>query len=112
MEKQNIIADIVGHPKEMATIEELLYMNPDLSEEEIRSQLSKLVEEGVVLRRDLTPEERIEDLPYTFYSLSDDTRERYDRNNLFPVDAWRREYEAVEKSSYIHRIQDLDRPAT
>lgn len=108
--RANIIADIVGHPQGMATVEELDYMNPDLSDDSIRRHLNTLVEVGVVRERALQTGERLRDFPYKFYELTDEARTLFDRNNLFPEKAWKRQYSAVEKTPRIREVERMPRP--
>jgi len=108
--RANIIADIVGHPRGKPTVEELDYMNPSLSADSIRRHLSTLMEVGVVEEQSLPEGERLREFPYKFYSLTHDTRELFDRNNLFPEAAWQRQYGAVEKTPRIREVQQMPRP--
>jgi len=108
--RANIIADIVGHPTAQPTVEELDYMNPSLSADSIRRHLATLMDVGVVEEQSLPEGERLREFPYKFYSLTDDARELFDRNNLFPEAAWQRQYEAVEKTPRIREVEQMPRP--
>jgi DNA-binding transcriptional ArsR family regulator len=108
--RANIIADIVGNPNGQPTVEELDYMNPSLSVDSIRRHLSTLIEVGVVEEQSLPEGERLREFPYKFYSLTDDARELFDRNDLFPEAAWQRQYEAVEKTPRIREVEQMPRP--
>ena len=68
--RANLIADIVGHPHDSITVEELDYMNPDLSDDAIRRHLDTLQGAGVVAERALDPGERHRDYPYKFYEVT------------------------------------------
>lgn len=105
-----IIADVVGHPEGLPSVEELDYMNPPLSEDAIRRHLDSLAEVGVVRERAFEPGERVREFPYKFYELTDDARTLFDRNGLFPEDAWRRQYESVEKTDRIRDVESMPRP--
>jgi DNA-binding transcriptional ArsR family regulator len=107
--RANLIADIVGHPK-APSVEELDYLNPSLSDDAIRRHLTTLEEVGVVEVLAFEPGERLRDYPYQFYRLTTDARELFDQNNLFPEDAWRRQYERVEKTARIRELEQMPRP--
>jgi len=109
--RANLIADIVGHPAGAPTVEELAYMNPSLSEDSIRRHLATLIEVSVVESSTLPEGKRLRDFPYTFYTLTDEARTLFDRNDLFPEGAWRRQYDAVEKTARIREVQEMPRPA-
>ncbi|MGQ4554938.1 ArsR family transcriptional regulator [Halobellus sp. GM3] len=108
--RANIIADIVGHPRGSITVEELDYLNPDLSEDSIRRHLATLRDVDVVSERALAPGERHRDYPYKFYSLTDEARHLFDANGLFPREAWQRQYRAVEKTPRIREVEQMPRP--
>ncbi len=110
--RANLIADIVGHPEGAPTVEELAYMNPSLSEDSIRRHLATLTDVGVVETHSLPEGKRLREFPYKFYALTEDARALFDRNNLFPEGAWRRQYDAVEKTSRIREVQEMPRPET
>lgn len=108
--RSDILADIVGHPEGMPSVEELDYMNPSLSDDAIRRHLKELMDVGVVTERVFEPGERLRDYPYKFYELTDAARALFNRNGLFPEDAWQRQYQAVEKTGRIREIESMPRP--
>jgi len=108
--RADIIADIVGHPKGTPSVEELDYMNPDLSDDSIRRHLKTLREVGVVEEYEFPTGERLRAFPHKFYGLTTEARELFDRNNLFPETPWQRQYEAVEKTPRIRQVQEMPRP--
>jgi len=108
--RADILADIVGHPKGMPSVEELDYMNLPLSDDAIRRYLDTLASVGVVREREFETGERLRDYPYKFYELTNQARELFDRNGLFPEDAWRRQYQSVEKTSRIRELETMPRP--
>jgi DNA-binding transcriptional ArsR family regulator len=103
--RANVIADIVGHPKGAPSVRELDYMNPGLAEDAIRRHLSILQDVDVVEELVVEPGERIRGYPYKFYRLTDDARELFDRNDLFPEDAWRRQYSRVQRTGEIKEFE-------
>ena len=110
--RADIIADIVGHPKGAPSVEELSYMNPRLSDDAIRRHLKTLEEVGVVQLLEFEPGARTGGFPYLFFELSTEARSLFDRNGLFPEDAWMRQYQSVEKTPRIRDIQAMPRPSS
>jgi DNA-binding transcriptional ArsR family regulator len=108
--RADILADIVGHPEGAPSVEELDYMNPPLSDDAIRRHLNALKAVGVVRELEFEPGERLRDYPYKFYELTGAARDLFDRNGLFPVDAWQRQYQAVEKTARIRDLEEMPRP--
>ena len=108
--RADILADIVGHPIGLISVEELDYMNPSLSDDAIRRHLRSLEDVHVVREREFKPGERLRDYPYKFYELTEEARELFDRNGLFPREAWQRQYQAVEKTARIRDIEEMPRP--
>ncbi|WP_262178321.1 ArsR family transcriptional regulator [Haloarcula laminariae] len=108
--RADIIADIVGHPQGAPSVEELDYMNPPLSSDAIRRHLNTLQDAGVVRVREFEPGNRLRNFPYQFFELTDNARELFDQNGLFPEAAWQRQYEAVEKTSRIRDVETMPRP--
>ena len=108
--RANLIADIVGHPQGAPSVKELDYMNPALGEDAIRRHLGVLQDVAVVAELVVEPGDRVRGYPYKFYQLSPEARELFDRNNLFPVDAWQRQYARVEKTGEITELEAMPRP--
>ncbi len=108
--RANLIADIVGHPNGAPSVEELEYMNPDMSEHAIRRHLDTLAEVGVVRTLEIPPGERTGGFPYQFFELTESARDLFDANGLFPEPAWQRQYQAVEKTPRIRDVEAIPRP--
>ena len=108
--RANLIADIVGHPKGAPSVTELDYMNPSLQEDAIRRHLTILQDVGVVNELVVAPGNRVRGYPYKFYTLTADARALFDQNDLFPTDAWRRQYSRVQKTGEIKEIEEMPRP--
>jgi hypothetical protein len=109
-QRANLIADVVGHPKGAPSVKELDYMNPSLEADAIRRHLSVLQDVGVLRELVVPAGERVRGYPYKFYALSAAARELFDRNGLFPADAWQRQYERVEKTAEIEELEEMPRP--
>jgi hypothetical protein len=110
--RANLIADIVGHPQKAPSVKELDYMNPALGEDAIRRHLGVLQDVGVVAELVVAPGDRVRGYPYKFYQLTTSARELFDRNDLFPADAWQRQYARVEKPGDIAELEAMPRPAS
>lgn len=108
--RADILTDIVGHPKGSPSVEELDYMNPSLSDDAIRRHLDRLKEVGVVKMDSFEKGDRVGGYPYQFFSVTAQARELFDKNGLFPVAAWKREYAAVEKTPRIKELESMPRP--
>jgi len=108
--RANIVADLVGHPKGAPSVDELAYTNPSLETDTIRNHLKVLAEAGVVEELTVPAGERTRGYPYKFYRVTDAARDLFDRNGLFPADAWRRQYERVEKTAEIRELEAMPRP--
>lgn len=109
--RANLIADIVGHPKGAPSVRELVYMNPGLEEDAIRRHLQILREVGVIDELVVEPGDRVRGFPYKFYTLTGGARDLFDRNDLFPKGAWRRQYDRVQKTGAITEIEAMPRPS-
>lgn len=110
-QRANLIADIVGHPEGAQSVTELDYMNPSLNEDAIRRHLGILQDVGVVKELVVEPGNRVRGYPYKFYTLTDDVRGLFDRNDLFPTAAWQRQYARVQKSTEIRDLEEMPRPS-
>lgn len=108
--RANLIADIVGHPKGAPSVAELTYTNPNLSEDSVRHHLDVLREVDVVEELVVDPGDRVRGFPYKFYAITEEARELFDDQGLFDEDAWRRQYQRVEKSASIRELEEMPRP--
>ena len=108
--RANLIADIVGHPESAPSVKELDYMNPSLEADAIRRHLQTLREVGVVEELVVETGDRIRGYPYKFYTVTDEARELFDRNDLFSEDAWKRQYDRVQKTGEIRELEAMPRP--
>ena len=108
--RANLIADIVGHPQGAPSVRELDYMNPALGEDAIRRHLGVLADVGVVTELVVEPGNRVRGYPYKFYRVTEQARALFDQNDLFPTDAWRRQYDRVEKTGEIAELEAMPRP--
>ena len=110
-QRANLIADVVGHPEGAPSVKELDYMNPSIKADAIRRHLTTLQEVGVVEELVVESGNRIRGFPYKFYRLTDAARDLFDQNDLFPVNAWQRQYDRVQKTSEITELEAMPRPS-
>lgn len=108
--RANIIADIVGHPKGAPSVDELAKTNPSLQKDTIRGHLSTLREANVVEELVIPVGERTRGYPYKFYRLTEDARDLFDTNGLFPEDAWKRQYDRLKKDPELQELESMPRP--
>lgn len=108
--RANLVADVVGHPKGAPSVAELDYMNPGLESDAIRNHLKTLRDVGVLEELEVEPGNRVRGFPYKFYRVTDEARELFDRNGLFPEEPWRRQYERVQKTGEIRELEEMPRP--
>lgn len=107
----SIIQDILGHPSQLPTLKELAYVNPSKSQTTIRQHLERLIEADIVEAIVLPRDQRRNDLPYTFYGISDDGRRFLEAHKLLRAeDTLRAVYEQVEKPDEIIRYESAPRP--
>jgi hypothetical protein len=110
-QRANLIADIVGHPEGAPSVKELNYMNPSIKADAIRRHLATLQEVGVVEELVVESGNRIRGFPYKFYRITDAARDLFDQNGLFPVSAWQRQYDRVQKTAEITELEAMPRPS-
>jgi len=108
--RANLIADVVGHPKGAPSVRELDYMNPGLEVDAIRRHLQILRDVNVLEELVVEPGDRVRGFPYKFYTLTEAARQLFDRNDLFPEGAWRRQYERVQKTGAVTELEEMPRP--
>ena len=107
----SLIQDILGHPAQLPTLKELDYVNPSKSQTTIRQHLQELVNEGILEKASLPKDQRQNDLPYTFYGLSEDGRKFLAEHGLLRAEETLTEiYNSVEKTETIQRYETAPRP--
>lgn len=108
--RASLLADVVGHPEGLISVPELDYLNPGVERSAISEHLARLVEAGVLAKAEIPVGERSRDLPHTFYHVTDEGRDLFDRNGIFDPEVWREQYARVEKTDELERIEAMDRP--
>ncbi len=81
-----IIQNIIGHPEQLITFDELDYLNPSVTEETLRAQLGTLIDKNAVAR--------VESDKDVFYGLTQKYRDE------------------LEKSEYVLRSEETLQEAT
>lgn len=110
--RANIIQDILGHPEYMPSLLEIVEVNPSKSKSTLRNHLQRLVAAGIVSKVRLPDDERSRDLPYTFFTLSEEGLELL-RTHDFLVDKFaeiRHDYGRTERSPAMQLYEDAPRP--
>jgi predicted transcriptional regulator len=88
------------------------YVNPNRSQTTIRQHLQRLVEAGIVEKVELSEDRRQNDLPYTFYWISEERRRFLEEHKLLRAqETLRGIYDRVEKTAEIGRYESAPRPA-
>lgn len=107
----SLVQDILGHPSGLPTLKELDYVNPSRSQTTIRQHLQRLVEAGIVEKVELPENRRQNDLPYTFYGISEEGRRFLEEHKLLRAEETLQEiYDRVEKTAEIERYESAPRP--
>ena len=108
----SLVQDILGHPSGLPTLKELDYVNPSRSQTTIRQHLQHLVDAGIVEKVELPEERRQNDLPYTFYGISEEGRRFLEEHRLLRAqETLQGIYDRVEKTAEIERYESAPRPA-
>lgn len=107
-ENANLIVDIVAHPENAPTLGELDHANPPKDPAEIRQRLLDLRDIGIVEVVD-SEKECCADL--RFYRLTDEARELFEDEGLFPEEPWSRQYARIKKPDEVKELEALPRPS-
>ncbi|AXG08296.1 transcriptional regulator (plasmid) [Haloplanus rubicundus] len=108
----SLVQDILGHPSGLPTLKELDYVNPSRSQTTIRQHLQHLVDAGIVEKVELPKERRQNNLPYTFYGISEEGSRFLEEHKLLRArETLRAIYDRVEKTAEIERYESAPRPA-
>ncbi|MCH7661023.1 MAG: hypothetical protein IH933_10755 [Euryarchaeota archaeon] len=95
----------------MLSVEELAYHNPEEDEQNVRYQLRKLKNRGIVEDRKVPTGQRRGDLPNTFYAVTENGVDLLKSMNLYKeIAVWRDVYDRTERTERIETIERMDRP--
>lgn len=109
----NLIQTILMHPKQLPSLEEVVFMHPDHSRATLREHLESLDELGIVAKVRLPKEQQSRDYPKVFYGLSNDGREILDDLGLLDVEnTLQYLYQNMEKPERIQQLEEAPRPRT
>ena len=56
------------------------------------------------------PGTRVKGYPYTFYTITQEARTLFDRNDLFPEKPWQNQYARVQKTGEVRELEAMPRP--
>lgn len=109
--RYSLILDMLAHPEQMPSFEELRRANANRSPSTLSGHLDKLVEMGIVNRFNPPAGERSGSSPRNFYALSDEGYTFLDHYNLLPEDEERlqAQYAGVEKPDEIEQLENYPR---
>ncbi len=105
-----VIQNILGHPKHLASLDELDYMIPK-SKAAIGDQVDTLIEAGILDVYPYEPSENKRDYPSKFYGLTEYGVEvLHEYNYLRGVPIARSVYKNTRKSERVERHESAPRP--
>jgi DNA-binding HxlR family transcriptional regulator len=107
----NIIQTILMHPKQLPSLEEVVFMHPDRSRATLREHLEKLREMDVVRKVELPKDQRSRDTPKVFYGLTDEGRAMLEEFGLLDIeDTLQYLYQNMKKPDRIRKYEEAPRP--
>ena len=105
----DLLHQILAQPDGVLSVEELLYRNPDVEEDNVRYHLRQLVERDVVEKHVVARSQDLADPPTTFYSVTADGIELLRAVSMYDeVAVWRSVYDGMERTDRIGAIEALD----
>jgi hypothetical protein len=109
--RYNLVVDMLGHPQQSPSLEELNYMNPSRSKSTIVNHLNELVKYGITKKLEIPGGLRERNLPRTFYRVSEPGYTLLRCYNLVPLDdrILQDRYSEIEKSEKIERYESAPR---
>jgi len=106
-----LLQNILGHPQQLPSFNELAMVNPSKSESTVHTHLKVLRDHGVVKAVQLPKGERRRDLPHTFYGLTGAGRVFLDRHNVLRAEeTFQTIYEHIEKPDELLKYENAPRP--
>ncbi len=106
-----LIQNILSHLKQLPSLKELSYINPNKSQSTIRKHLEILIEEGIVEERVLPDDRRQRDLPWRFYGLTEEGRALLSETGLLRAEATLQDMcTRLEATSEIDKYAQAPRP--
>lgn len=104
----DVLHQILAQPDGVLSVEELVYRNPDETEQNLRYHLRQLVERAIVEKHPVARAQGLDDPPTTFYSVTAEGIELLKAVSMYEEAAvWRSVYEQMERTDRIEAIEDL-----
>lgn len=106
-----LLQNILMHPKQAPSLEELNYINPDKSRATIREHLENLIETGVIEKKVIDQSDASRGDPRSFYYLTSETRELLGQFGILEIeDTLQYLYSNTNKSEKVKRYEAAPRP--
>jgi hypothetical protein len=114
-----VFQDIIGHPHNAPTVDEIDFMNPSTSKDELKNILDRYESDGLLETVDLPDAYSVdgddspvdtESLPDTFYTFTDHGWDVLDQFVDTYADEIQQEYQNVRKPDHIKQYEQLPRP--
>lgn len=106
-----LIQNILMHPQQAPSLEELNYINPDKSRATIREHLEKLIDSDIIKKKSLNQSEAARGDPRSFYYLTTETRELLDQFGIIDIeDTLQYVYANADKSDKVLEYEHAPRP--
>lgn len=104
--KYRVIQTVLAHPKNAPSERELKFANPDI-QSGIRDHVEDLIEINILEKIKL---EQKKDLPYVFYTITDEGKQFLDEHGILPNEHMLEEiYKNVEKPDRIQKYEQAPR---
>ena len=109
--RHSLLLDLLAHPQQMPSFEELNRANPNRSASTLSTHLNKLVRYGIVNRLKIPSGERNRTSPRSFFCISQDGYTFLTHHNLLPRDEarLREQYAGIEKPDEIKELENYPR---
>lgn len=105
----DVLHQLLAHPDGVLSIEELVYRNPDETEQNIRYHVDELVDRGIVEKIPVPRAQSIESPPTTFYAVTGEGIALLKAVSMYEEAAvWRSVYEQMDRTDRIEAIEALD----
>jgi hypothetical protein len=106
-----LLQNILGHPKQLPSVPELTFLNPDKNEGTVYQHLKRLINIDIVEVHTLPSDQRELDLPFKFYGISEEGKAFLDQYGVFESEETLHDiYARVDKSERMKRLESAPRP--
>lgn len=119
MVTMRVFQDIIGHPHNAPTVDEIDFMNPSKPKDDLMDVLDQYESDGLLATIDLPESYQVDDekapvdtddLPDTFYTFTDHGWDVLEPFVNQYADEIQQEYQNVRKPDHIEQYEDLPRP--